>query len=81
MASSDKFFIVHAKDRVVRIEKVRMKDDLDAVIRRIEELHTPDLIENRVARVIRHVVCRHSGKGVAFECENAPLQLHFILFR
>ena len=58
---SDEFFIVHAKNRVVRIEKIWMKNDLDAVICRIEEPHTPDLIEDRVVRVIRHVVRRHSG--------------------
>lgn len=58
---SDEFLIVHAKNRVVRIEKIWMKNDLDAVICRIEEPHTPDLIENRVVRVIRHIVRRHSG--------------------
>jgi hypothetical protein len=58
---TDEFLIVHAKNRVVRIEKIWMKNDLDAVICRIEEPHTPDLIENRVVRVIRHVVRRHCG--------------------
>jgi hypothetical protein len=58
---SDEFLVVHAKNRVVRIEKVWMKNDLDAVICRIEEPHTPYLIENRVVRVIRHVVRCHSG--------------------
>lgn len=58
---SDEFLIVHAKNRVVRIEKIWMKNDLDAVIGRVEEPHTPDLSENRVVRVIRHVVRRHSG--------------------
>jgi hypothetical protein len=70
---SDELLIVHAKNRVVRIEKIWMKNDLDAIICRIEELHTPDLSENRVARVICHVVRRHGGQGVAFERENAPL--------
>src|SRR5258707_3507549 len=77
---SDKFFIIHAKNRVIRIEKVGMKDDLDSVIRGIEEPHTPDLSENRVVRVIGHVVRRHSGYRVAFERENAALQLHLVLF-
>ena len=58
---SDEFLIVHAKNRVIRIEKIWMKNDLDSVICRIEEPYTPDLIENRVVRVIRHVVCCHSG--------------------
>jgi hypothetical protein len=61
VAPSNEFLIVHAKNRVVRIEKIWMKNDLDAVICRIEESHAPDLIENRVVRVIRHVVRRHSG--------------------
>jgi len=60
VAPSDKFLIVHAKNWVVRIEEIWMKDDLDAVMRRIEEPHTPDLIKNRIVRVICHVVRRHS---------------------
>ena len=56
---SDEFLIVHTKNRVVRIEKIWMKDDLDAIMRCIEEPHTPDLIKDRVVRVIRHVVRRH----------------------
>ena len=60
VAPSDKFLIVHTKNRVVRIEKIWMKDYLDAVMRRIEEPHTPDLIKNRVVRIVRHVVRRHS---------------------
>jgi hypothetical protein len=59
VAPSDEFLIVHAKNRVVRIEKIWMKDDLDAIMRCIEEPHTPDLIKDRVVRVIRHVVRRH----------------------
>jgi hypothetical protein len=58
---SDEFLIVHAKNRIVRIKKIWMKNDLDTVICRIKEPHTPDLIKNRVVRVIRHVVRRHGG--------------------
>lgn len=61
VAPSDKFLIIHAKHRVVRIEKIRVKDNLDAVVRRVEKPHAPNLIQNGIIRVIGHVVCCHSG--------------------
>jgi hypothetical protein len=61
VAPSDKLLIVHAKNRIICIEEIGVKDDLDAIIRCIEESHAPDLIQNEVVRVIRHVVRRHSG--------------------
>jgi hypothetical protein len=61
VAPSDKFLIVHAKNGVICVQEIRVKDNFDAVICCVEELHTPDLIENGVVRVVRHVVCRYSG--------------------
>jgi hypothetical protein len=67
VAPSDKLLIVHAKHRIICVEEIGVKDDLDAVMRSVEEPDTPDLIQNRVVRVVCHVVRRHCWERVAFE--------------
>jgi len=61
VAPSNKLLIVHAKNRVICVEEIGVEDHFDAIMRCIEEPHTPDLVQNGVVRVIRHVMRRHSG--------------------
>ena len=81
MAPSNKLFIVHTKYRVICIQKIRVKDNLYAVMRRVEEFHTSYLIQNGIVWVICHVVCCHGRERVAFERKDASLQLHLVLLR
>lgn len=56
MASADKFFIVHPKDGVVRVQEIGVEDDLHAVCLRVEHLYSTNLVENRVIVVVGHIV-------------------------
>ena len=58
VAAAHELLVVHPQDRVVAVEEVGVEDDLDAVMRVVEELHAPDLGQNRVVVVVRHVVRR-----------------------
>lgn len=79
MATPDKLLVVQAKDRVVGIEELGMKDDLDAVRAAVEQLHAPDLVQDRVVRVVRHVVRRHGRQRVAAQREDAALEKDLVL--
>ena len=81
MASTHELLVVHAQDRVVAVQEVGVEHNLDAVLRVVEELHTTDLVEDRVVRVVRHVVRRHWRQGVPLEREDAPLQQDLVLLR
>ena len=81
MASSHELLVVHAQDRVVAVQEVGVKHDLHAVLRVVEELHATDLVQDRVVRVVRHVVRRHWRQGVPLEREDAPLQQDLVFFR
>ena len=43
VAAAHELLVVHAQDWVVAVEEVGVEDDLDAVMRVVEELHAPDL--------------------------------------
>ena len=58
MATPHKLLIVHTQDGVVAVQEVRVEDDLDAVTRVVEERQAPDLGQNRVVVIVRHVVRR-----------------------
>ncbi len=49
-----------------------MEDDFDAVGGVIEELHTPDLVEDGVFAVIEHVVCDDGRESGTFHGEETP---------
>ena len=79
MTTSDKLLVVQTEDRVVRVQKLGMEDDLDAILWAVEQLHSPDLAEDRVAGVIRHVVRDDWREGVSLEGEHTALQEDFVL--
>ena len=81
MASAHELLVVHAEDRVVTVEEVRVEDDFDAVARGIEQLHSPDLIQDRVVAVVRHVVRRDGWESVSLEREDASLEKHLVFLR
>ena len=86
--------VVEAEDRVVRVEELResvtlsprntdlgVEDDLDAILRPVEELDAPDLVQDRVVGIVGHVVRRDRRQGVATEREDAALQQDLVLGR
>lgn len=81
MASPDELLVVEAEDRVVGVEELGVEDDLDPVRRTIEELHAADLVQDRVVRVVGHVVRRDGRERVAAEREHAPLEQDLVLVR
>lgn len=81
MASTHEFFVIQAEDRVVGIQEIRMKYDLDSVAARIEQLYAADLVENWVIRVISHVVGRDRRERVALQCKDASFEQDKVLGR
>ena len=81
VAAAHELLVVHAQDRVVAVQEVGVEHDLDAVRGRVEELDAADLVQDRVVRVVRHVVRRDGRKRVALEREDAPLEQHLVLVR
>ena len=79
MAAPHKLLIVHTQDGVVAVQEVRVEDDLHAVRRVVEQLHTTDLVEDRVVGVVGHVVRRYRWQHVALECEDTTLEQHLVL--
>jgi len=80
MTPSDKFLIVQPQNRIIAIQKVWMEYNLHSIMARIEQLYTPDLVEDWVARVIDHVVRGYGRESVAFEGEDAAFKKDRILF-
>lgn len=67
MATSNEFFIVHSKDRIVLVQEFRVEDDLYSVRFAVEELDASNLIQDRVVRVVRHVMRNDRREGVSSE--------------
>lgn len=74
MATTHKLFVVQTKNGVVRVQKLRVEDDLDSIRASVEELDSSDLIQDRVGAVVLHVVGDDRGKRVPLQRENSPLQ-------
>jgi hypothetical protein len=72
MTTPHKFLIVQTKDWVVRIQEVRMENDFHTIVMLIVKLHPPYLAQDRVIRVIHHVMRHHRWKGVPFQGINTP---------
>jgi len=74
MCSSDKLFIVEAQDGIVRIEKVGMEYDLDAVATIIEQSDPPYLVQYGIIRVVGHVMRRDGRERISFEGKDAAFE-------
>ena len=81
VASTNELLIVHAQDGVVAVQEVWVEDDLDAVMRVVEQLDTSNLVENWIVVVIGHVMCRYGREGVALQNKNATFQQNLVFFR
>lgn len=79
MAAPDEFLIIEPKNWVIGVEEVRVEDDLDTVVVTIEQLNASDLVQDRVRRIVRHIVSRDWRQGVTFQSEDAPFQEDLVL--
>lgn len=57
-----------------------MEHNLHAIIVIVEELHSADLIEDRIVVIVSHVVCGDWRKGVSFESQDTTLQKDVVFF-
>jgi len=57
-----------------------VEHNLHAIIVVIEELHPADLVENRVAVIVGHVVRGDWGKSVPFQSQDTTLQKDVVFF-
>lgn len=81
MASSHKLLVIQSQDRIVTVQEVGVEDDLDSIVRVVEQLDASNLVQNRVISVIRHVVCNNGWQGVPFQGENAAFQQNHVFLR
>ena len=58
-----------------------MEDDLYAIRRRVEQLYPPDLIQDGVAGIVRHVVGRDWWQSVPLEREDPTLEKNLVFVR
>lgn len=56
MAAANKLFVIQTENGVVAIQKIWMEDNLDTIAAIVEELHPANLVENRIAGVISHIM-------------------------
>lgn len=56
MAAANKLFVIQTENWVVAIQKIWVEDNLDTIAAIVKELHPANLVENRIARVVSHVM-------------------------
>jgi hypothetical protein len=81
MAPSHKLLIVQPQDRVIAVQEIWVEDDLDAVAGVVEQLHAPDLVQDRVVGVVGHVVRHNRGQAVALERKDPSFEENPVFFR
>jgi hypothetical protein len=79
VATSNKLLVIQTEDGVVGVQKLWMEDDLDPVGAPVEQLDAPDLVEDRVAGVVRHVVSDDRRKRVSLESKDSALEENLVL--
>jgi hypothetical protein len=52
MSTANEIIVIKRKHRVGRVQELGMENDLDTVRGVVEELYSPDLVQNRVRQVI-----------------------------
>lgn len=65
MTTPHKLLVIQAQNRVIAIQKFWVENHLDPVGRPVEQLDTPDLVEDRVTCVVCHVVSDNGGQRVS----------------
>lgn len=81
MATAHEFLVIQTKDGIVGVEEVGMEDDFNTVARLVEQLHTANLVENRVICVVGHVMRHDRREGIALQGEDAPLEEDLVFAR
>lgn len=79
VAATDKVIVANGQQGTSRVEKLRVKDDLDTVRALVKELRTANVLEDQVRSVILHVVRNDRWKSVSLGRVDAPLQLNDIV--
>jgi hypothetical protein len=74
MTTSNELLIVKTEDGIAWIQKVWMKDDLDAIRWGIEKLNTSDLVQNGIASIVRHVMRCDRWQRVTLEGKYSALE-------
>lgn len=74
MTPPHKLLIIQTKQGIIRIQKFRMKDNLDTILRLIEELALTDMIENGILGIVSHIVSDNGWECVAFKCKDAAFE-------
>ena len=80
MTATNELFVIETKDGVVGVEEIGMEHNLHAIVMVIEELHPADLVENRVAVIVGHIVRGDWGEGVPFQSQDATFQEYVVFF-
>ena len=58
MTPAYEFLVVEPQDGIIRVQKVGVEDDLDTVVGVVEKLDAPELVQDRIRRIVGHVVRR-----------------------
>lgn len=62
MAAPHELLVVQTKDRIIRVQKVGVENNLDPIVACIKELDSSDLVEDGVVGIVRHVMCSDWGE-------------------
>lgn len=81
MAAAYEVVIVEGQDRIGRIKELWVEDNLDAVGRVVEELNATDLVQDRILRVVEHVVRDNGRQTRSFHSKQAAPQQDAVLAR
>ena len=79
MATAHELFIVQTKDRIVRVQKVGVENNLHSVAGPVEKLAPTNMQQNGVCSIVRHVVGHDWRKRVTLQGKHTSLQRNLIL--
>ena len=81
MSPSNKLLVVHPENRIIRIQEFRVKEDFDSIRSSVEQLNPSNLIEDRIVRVVGHVVRGYGRKGGSTKGEDSSFEENLVFFR
>lgn len=72
VASSHELFVIQSQYRVIRVQEVRVEDNLHSVVVSVEQLDATDLVQDRIMRIVGHIMRRDWWQRVTLESEDSP---------
>lgn len=81
MAAADKLFVIQAEQRIRRAQKLRMEDDLYAVIDRVEHVAATNSAQHRVIPVVHNIMRRHWRQSITLQTIKTAFDLDHVVFR